>query len=542
MPDSSPFPLLPLHSLNMLNMTNNSSMSPNQPQPTTTNNPRFMLPTSDPSPPTFSSEYWPQSSTALPTNPRASLPTIASMLSNTTTLPPPSTPLDLTLTPQHHQQPLPSQAINLQNIQTQQQKGISPVQAYTLNPKHESSMFPPANPTTTTHPSPNNNNILQNHHHHHNLISDAAVVVTRFGGPDFNLEVQDGGLLPAGNTLQARGAASLDQGDMENHNVSGGHVITNTTTTGIGGGGGGGVGTPTTASSAGSSVGEVEQVVDGNMGNTSSSSSGVSGVSGGRVGKRKRKRYRCDRCSRDFAQKGSRDRHIRTVHEGERKYVCEECNFPFQQSFDLKSHINSVHKKLKPFQCDWKDSETGKVCTSAFARKAKLALHIKTVHKNIRDHSCPRCQTAFAEKSNLVKHIKHVHEDIRCYPCARCGSKFKEKGHLKKHMDSIHYSGRYERSCMGDNGPHCCALHAAAAVVSKANGDSGASASGGEGATTGTTTGATSGQETPTGDVRTAGGDAAKESANSTEGVTTEDDASATVAGAGRDNNQGAKV
>ena len=83
-------------------------------------------------------------------------------------------------------------------------------------------------------------------------------------------------------------------------------------------------------------------------------------------------KYPCGQCGKQFSQKGTLVRHLRTVHE-EAKYPCGQCGKQFSQKGSLDEHQRSVHEGVK-YPCGQ--------CGKQFSQKGNLARHHKSVHKS----------------------------------------------------------------------------------------------------------------------------------------------------------------
>ena len=46
------------------------------------------------------------------------------------------------------------------------------------------------------------------------------------------------------------------------------------------------------------------------------------------------------------------NRHVSSVHEGNKSSKCDICNNTFSTKSNLQIHLVSVHEGKKPFQCD----------------------------------------------------------------------------------------------------------------------------------------------------------------------------------------------
>ncbi|KAA8497782.1 Transcription factor hamlet [Porphyridium purpureum] len=77
---------------------------------------------------------------------------------------------------------------------------------------------------------------------------------------------------------------------------------------------------------------------------------------------------------------------------------CELCGKHFSRRTELQRHVRTVHEGEKPFAC--------KLCGKAFSQSPHLMSHIKTVHERRRDFQCETCDRRFSERSNLVKHVR----------------------------------------------------------------------------------------------------------------------------------------
>ena len=65
-----------------------------------------------------------------------------------------------------------------------------------------------------------------------------------------------------------------------------------------------------------------------------------------------KRRYECETCHKQFTQKGSLTRHMKTVHSDKRPFVCEQyCGKAFKTRSDLKKHVRERHEipRIKSF-------------------------------------------------------------------------------------------------------------------------------------------------------------------------------------------------
>ena len=93
--------------------------------------------------------------------------------------------------------------------------------------------------------------------------------------------------------------------------------------------------------------------------------------------------FQCLICPSKFGKKGALNRHISTVHEGNKPHKCQNCSASFSQKTDLKYHFASVHEGKKPHKCS--------KCESSFVRKNMLRRHMESVHEGKKPHKCPIC-------------------------------------------------------------------------------------------------------------------------------------------------------
>ena len=104
----------------------------------------------------------------------------------------------------------------------------------------------------------------------------------------------------------------------------------------------------------------------------------------------------CGLCRQCFATVSGRNRHIRTLHEGER-HACQVCDKLFNQKSYLNNHIRAVHQGEKPYPC----TECGK----DFADRCNLRRHTIRIHQTERinpDGELRKKTSHQSEKTQLV--------------------------------------------------------------------------------------------------------------------------------------------
>ena len=67
---------------------------------------------------------------------------------------------------------------------------------------------------------------------------------------------------------------------------------------------------------------------------------------------KKRKRHACLECQYSTDKKFDLNRHVKTVHKGQKDFKCDECGKSFGQVVHLKRHVYTVHQGQKDFKCD----------------------------------------------------------------------------------------------------------------------------------------------------------------------------------------------
>lgn len=110
------------------------------------------------------------------------------------------------------------------------------------------------------------------------------------------------------------------------------------------------------------------------------------------------KMYVCDQCPKQFKQKLSFQRHLRT-HSEEKPYACMECPKRFARSGGLRRHM-TTHTQEKPFVCS--------ICGKACSQMGNLRIHMQ-IHKGCSLVQCKICGETFPYKNSLQEHMKITH-------------------------------------------------------------------------------------------------------------------------------------
>ncbi|OSX69198.1 hypothetical protein BU14_1750s0001 [Porphyra umbilicalis] len=111
----------------------------------------------------------------------------------------------------------------------------------------------------------------------------------------------------------------------------------------------------------------------------------------------------CDVCGRNFATRGDRNRHQRTVHEKARRHPCTVpgCSAAFSESSHVRTHMRTVHERRRDFVCD--------ICNTALSTRSVLAKHKRNVHDDYRPYPCTLCDLRFSQRCDLVRHSRRAH-------------------------------------------------------------------------------------------------------------------------------------
>ena len=143
--------------------------------------------------------------------------------------------------------------------------------------------------------------------------------------------------------------------------------------------------------------------------------------------------HKCESCgNKSFSTAGVLQRHINTVHEGQKDHKCESCGKSFYLKSDLSQHKRSVHEGRRDYNCE--------SCLKSFSKASDLKRHIYTVHEGHKDYKCKSCSQTFTRAHSLKKHIHIIHEGHKDYKCESCDKLFSQatslRVHMKTHMEN----------------------------------------------------------------------------------------------------------
>ncbi|XP_023348283.1 zinc finger and SCAN domain-containing protein 12 [Eurytemora carolleeae] len=94
-----------------------------------------------------------------------------------------------------------------------------------------------------------------------------------------------------------------------------------------------------------------------------------------------------------------RERHLDSVHLGNKVHSCSYCTKAFKDKTSLRHHVQG-HTDARPFSC--------KTCSKSFRRKESLQYHENT-HLNIKSFICSKCAKSFKNLRDLKHHEKIIH-------------------------------------------------------------------------------------------------------------------------------------
>ena len=157
--------------------------------------------------------------------------------------------------------------------------------------------------------------------------------------------------------------------------------------------------------------------------------------------------WKCDFCGKSFSRKYI-NKHIRTVHEGQKDHKCKSCGELFTRPESLKRHIHNIHEGRKDYKCE--------LCGRSFSQSGIMKVHMKThegqteikqYEELIRDWKCEHCSKSYSRADHLRSHIKTVHADQNDFKCDFCEKSFTRADNLRIHVRTVHeenivYKGR----------------------------------------------------------------------------------------------------
>ncbi|XP_076064401.1 uncharacterized protein LOC143038755 isoform X2 [Oratosquilla oratoria] len=140
--------------------------------------------------------------------------------------------------------------------------------------------------------------------------------------------------------------------------------------------------------------------------------------------------FKCPHCpSRSFVSQEGYNKHVASMHEGQKPHACEVCGKRFVYQHSLRNHytLHEPPKTEREYPCP--------SCGKVFTHPSSLIYHRESSHNNGRKFVCSICGAAFKHKQLLQRH-HHVHSDDRPYACNLCSAAFKTRGNLHNHMNT----------------------------------------------------------------------------------------------------------
>ena len=114
------------------------------------------------------------------------------------------------------------------------------------------------------------------------------------------------------------------------------------------------------------------------------------------------------------------NRHIKTIHEGEKNFKCQIFDTKLVKKIELKNNLAAVH-----------DLSDVILCEKLFAGKGNLKKDIKTIHSS-------KTFDANFDIKELKNTRGAVHEGSKPFKCDLCDKLFATKGKLTLHIKTIH--------------------------------------------------------------------------------------------------------
>ena len=167
----------------------------------------------------------------------------------------------------------------------------------------------------------------------------------------------------------------------------------------------------------------------------------------------KEKSHQCLICNAMFDVKSALNKHVKSVHDGEKLLQCPSCDYNTLRTSALKDHISAVHEENKPFQC--------LRCNFSCGIKHNLNRHIRIVHENKKPHkkkSIVKNNSDLSPRDPLIAEIKceidnESNKDSepnelglvfqkKTHPCFICNIGFHAESALDKHNKSFHKGGK----------------------------------------------------------------------------------------------------
>jgi len=145
------------------------------------------------------------------------------------------------------------------------------------------------------------------------------------------------------------------------------------------------------------------------------------------------KNVTCKLCNKQFSSKYILNMHEKNIHgPGTEPEICSICGKAVK---DMKSHmkLNHSNKNQRTICCQVEG------CTGRFRTKQEVRNHNNRVHLDLKS----QCHICLQWLKNVPDHIKQVHEHERKHVCSQCGQSFFKSSDLKVHVERLHQGRRY---------------------------------------------------------------------------------------------------
>ena len=146
------------------------------------------------------------------------------------------------------------------------------------------------------------------------------------------------------------------------------------------------------------------------------------------------KPFSCHFCDKSFNHKGSKKKHINSVHLKLKPFSCQYCGKSFANKTGMERHVNVVHLQVKPFSCQY--------CEKSFWEEKSCRTHLHRVHLKTKPFSCQHCEKSFNEEGNMKRHISSVHFQLKPFSCQYCEKSFGHKDRVKNHVNAVHLKSK----------------------------------------------------------------------------------------------------
>lgn len=137
-------------------------------------------------------------------------------------------------------------------------------------------------------------------------------------------------------------------------------------------------------------------------------------------------RHYCGNCSKSFTSPSLLMNHIRR-HTGDQPFSCPSCSKNFSEKGNRDKHVMYVHERVERFNCS--------LCTKKYRQKQQLALHM-SIHTGVKPHQCTVCHRNFSTLTQTKWHMYTHINDSKITHCKFCGREFSSRWYLRFHMRS----------------------------------------------------------------------------------------------------------